>query len=298
MSVALVGTPTGYLQLACLSWFAYDWAIAMDEEVEFIWARNWTFTKVLFILMRWTTAALLVSETIIYVFFENLSQAYACQTFELQPLGTDIAIGTVVVIFEVQIILQLRIYVMYERSRRLLLVNIVLCLLELGCAVVIMAKYFAQARFVEVPEWIMGACYDVRPRVLSTVWVAPLCYELYIAILAVLKVVENKRLGLYGYTDNSNLLSTLVRDSVGYFFLLAACAGVNIVLWSETVVTPGDSAVGLIHAAGGIGGTRLILSMRRAAAQPPPLPVIDSNLVDTAITANFELNTLKSSRKG
>ena len=57
-----------------------------------------------------------------------------------------------------------------------------------------------------------------------------------------------------------------------------------------------DETFRLIHAAGGIGGARLILSIRKAAAQPPSLPVIDS-LVDAAITGNFGQRALGAGRK-
>ncbi|EJD40274.1 hypothetical protein AURDEDRAFT_170653 [Auricularia subglabra TFB-10046 SS5] len=71
---ATVPTPTGYLALACITWLVYDYLITLDDEVEFIWMRKWSFTKFIFLLMRWSTFGLLLTEVVVYVFLEDLSK--------------------------------------------------------------------------------------------------------------------------------------------------------------------------------------------------------------------------------
>ncbi|KZV97790.1 hypothetical protein EXIGLDRAFT_729889 [Exidia glandulosa HHB12029] len=273
-------TPTGYLQVACTAWFLYDWALTIEDEIDYIWRRRWTFTKVLYILIRLTTLVLLGAETAQYVFLENLSKSQ-CDIF-----SWALAIATAVVIVEVDIVLQLRVYVMYQRSRRILWTNAALCVLNVACAAIILVFFFSETQFVAVPPWIQGSCYDVRSEALGAVWVAPLCYELYLTLLTVHKLVRDYR--LFGrMEEQSSLLSVLVRDSVVYFILLVVVVALNVVFWAGTRITPGDSAVNLIHSAGGIGGTRIILSMREAALRP--ISVIN----DTALSTTFEMHAMK-----
>lgn len=277
---ATEGTPTGYLQLACVTWYLYDWFLTLNNEIEFVWSRKWSLTKVLYALIRFTTLALLIAETVVYVFTSGLSQKQ-CDAFSWGS-----AIGTAAVIAEVELVLQLRIYIVYNKSKKLLWINAAFYILNIVCAIIVLLEFFSQMRWVEVPPWIIGSCYDTRPKELGAVWVFPMSYELYLAVLAVWKIARNW--SEYGRIEGS-LLSVLVRDSVAYFFLLALATGVNVVLWIVTPVTPSDSAVNLIHAAGGVGGTRLILSMRRAAWQPPPMTL------DTAISTDVEMNAMKTS---
>ncbi|EJD52216.1 hypothetical protein AURDEDRAFT_120732 [Auricularia subglabra TFB-10046 SS5] len=44
-------------------------------------------------------------------------------------------------------------------------------------------------------------------------------------------------------TLEDSILTVLARDSVGYFFLMVIVVAVNIALWMEIPVTPGDSSV-------------------------------------------------------
>lgn len=85
------------------------------------------------------------------------------------------------------VILQLRIYVMYKCSRRVLYFNAVLCILATTTAVVVLTQFLAHWKdectqwayspllslttsFVvgDTPSWIIGSCYGVRPRALCT----------------------------------------------------------------------------------------------------------------------------------
>ncbi|EJD40830.1 hypothetical protein AURDEDRAFT_186801 [Auricularia subglabra TFB-10046 SS5] len=282
---ATTPTPTGYLALACLTWMLYDYLITLNDEIEFIWTRKWTFTTVLFLLMRWSTLLLLLNQVVFFVFLENVSKS-SCDA-----LSWGTAIATAVVLLEVEIVLQLRIYAMYERSRRILWINACLCGMECLCAALIIAKYFSRANFVPVPNWIIGACYDIRPKQLGVVWVPPMCYELYLASLAVYKIVQTHRASEGSIANN--LLTVLVRDSIGQFFFIIAAMVVNCVLWVKTEITPGDSAVNIVHACGAIGGVRLILNMRSAASRPVGLPVSERGtaaaLTSSRSSKHFEM---------
>ncbi|KZV97783.1 hypothetical protein EXIGLDRAFT_746949 [Exidia glandulosa HHB12029] len=227
-------TPTGYLQIACTSWFLYDWVLTLDDETPY------------------------------YAAAEEYGRS---NTFGCEVFSWVLAIATAVVVVEVDIVLQLRVYAIYEKSRRILFLNGALCIANVVSSAVILAELFSQTHPVTVPVWIQGTCYGLRSKVLGTVWVAPLCYDLYLTLLSVYKLVQDY--WRYGRMGGHSLLSVLARDSVVYFFLLVVVVALNIAFWTATPITPGDSTVNLIHAAGGVGGARIILNMREAALRQP-----------------------------
>ncbi|KZV97781.1 hypothetical protein EXIGLDRAFT_832668 [Exidia glandulosa HHB12029] len=304
-------TPSGYLQIACTAWYVYDWILTLDDEIEYIWRRRWSFAKGLFFLIRFTTFGLLIAETAQYIFLDNLSESqyvmrYRTKTapqplhterwtgqlrFGLDSFGAEYSPSKSAVDYVIRkVVLQFRVWVMYEKSRRVLWVNGGLFLANISCAVVLVIVLYSQDHFVAVPLWIQGSCYDVRPAVLGTIWVAPLCYETHLTLMAVYKLARDYR--LHGYLGGPSLLSTLVRDSVVYFVLIVIVMGLNVFFWGESKVTPGDSVANLIHAAGGIGGARIILSMMQAVLKPA------ISVGDTAVlSTRLEMRAMSDRRK-
>ncbi|KZV99618.1 hypothetical protein EXIGLDRAFT_762489 [Exidia glandulosa HHB12029] len=69
-------TPSGYLQIACTIWFLYDWILTLEDEVEYIWRRKWTFAKGLFIIIRISAILPLFVEAVLDTTLENLSDPY------------------------------------------------------------------------------------------------------------------------------------------------------------------------------------------------------------------------------
>lgn len=202
---------------------------------------------------------LLVAQTVFTIFVENYSES------QCDPYKWTLMVGTVVGLVLVEAILQLRVYVMFDRSRRLLWFNAILWVLQLAATGVIATMLYPQAKAVSLPAPYMGSCYDTRPKALSTIWATTMAYELYLTLLAAYKIVDEYR--TFG-TLEGGILTVLVRDSIGWFVLMVIVVVTNIILWDKTVVVPGDTAVVLVHAAGGIGGGRLILNIRAAAAKP------------------------------
>ncbi|KZV79342.1 hypothetical protein EXIGLDRAFT_846628 [Exidia glandulosa HHB12029] len=254
-------TPSGYLQIACTVWFLYDWILTLDDEVEYIWRRKWSFAKGLFIIIRISTILPLAFEAVLDTVLENLS-VQRCDTAH-----AVLATMTAAVVFETDIVLQFRVWIMFQKARRVLWCNAALFVINVFCALLMFLLFLNGGAFEPAPSWIQGACYGFREEVLGATLVVPLCFEIYLTLLAVYKLVRDHQ--VYAHLKGPSLLSTLVRDSVIYFVLLVIVMGLNIILWDKTTVTPGGSSVNLMQAAGGIGGARIILSTLQAASTPP-----------------------------
>ncbi|KZV98345.1 hypothetical protein EXIGLDRAFT_728357 [Exidia glandulosa HHB12029] len=248
-----VGTSTGYLRLIAFSMFFYDFALTFEDEVLHIWRQKWTTAKILFLLLRYVTCAIIVMDTVC-----AMVSGLSPQTCSWYP--NIAAFGLVIIIILVQIILMLRVYVLYERRRAMLWTNIALFVGEFGATMVVLVREFPKSVALTAPDWVIGSCYSMHPTSMSYGFIAPLLFESYLAGLAMYKLVHEQTSPLSG----PSILTLLVRDSVIYFIFIAAVMGLNVILFIAYPVVPGFASVGIVDAAGAIGGTRLILSMHNA----------------------------------
>lgn len=160
---------------------------------------------------------------------------------------------------------------MFSENRRLLWFNIILMLIELTIATVIVAFYFGDPDAITVPGEVLGSCFTKRRKQFTAVWAPPLVYESYMAGLAIYKIFKDHAL-LHPYESDMSLLGLMIRDNVIYFVMTAMVALLNIFLYLFTILNPGVSSVVLVHAAGAVGGTRLILNLRGHAVKPDEPP--------------------------
>ncbi|EJD37006.1 hypothetical protein AURDEDRAFT_173957 [Auricularia subglabra TFB-10046 SS5] len=244
-----VGTSAGYLRLAAFTMFLYDYALTLDDEIEYIWKARRSLAKVLFLLLRYVTFVVILIDTF-FVIVSGMQDAYVAL------LITD-SLMTKCHTTDVHVILQLRIYILFDRKRAMLYSNIALSIVELGVTAYILAHEFPKGKILTAPDWVIGSCYSWHPRSLAAGFAAPLAFETYLAALAFYNLRRGARLNV-GATD---IFSVLVRDSVIYFVFIAAVMALNVVLIALYQVLPGYASIGLVDAAGAIGGARLILSM-------------------------------------
>ncbi|KZV89879.1 hypothetical protein EXIGLDRAFT_750930 [Exidia glandulosa HHB12029] len=256
-----VGTVTGYVRMLTGGDELSD---AESHQITLIWQSRWTRTKVLFLLLRYSTAATFAFDT-----FMTLASGLSTSVCWWDPIFSGI--GVVIIIVAVQLILQLRIYAMYNRCRPLLYINGIFFVMEIASALALMFTLLGQGTSIPTPNWIIGSCYGTHPPTIWMIWIPPLIYESYLAALAILKIINEPHPPIPG---QRSLLSILVRDSVIYFVFVVSLVAVNAVVFAYKPNVPGVAISGLVDAASSIGGTRMIISIRKAAWSTPDLPTI------------------------
>ncbi|KAH7106135.1 hypothetical protein BKA62DRAFT_826511 [Auriculariales sp. MPI-PUGE-AT-0066] len=276
-----VGTNTGIVRLVAFSMFLYDYFLTLPDEVEHIWKARWSLAKALFLLLRYFSFIHLTIDTV-FVWslavppsVRLLTQSAqlklrkltaVAQTCKWYPNLAAVAVVLTVVIVQgksrLKSILQLRIWVLYERQKLVLWSNIGLAVAEYMISGVILVLEFPKTIQLTAPDWLYGACYSKNRSTMAACFAAPLAYETYLAVLAVWKLHKEER--DMPIRSRSFILTRLVHDSALYFVFIAITMGISIYLFASHPVIPGFASVGLVDAAGAIGGTRIILSMRTA----------------------------------
>lgn len=172
------------------------------------------------------------------------------------PGGLACPAAMILIILFVQVLLQLRVYAMYNRSRVVLWTNLALFVLEFGVTVYLVLYLSKLIKAVPVTPTCRSC--DVYPRAFALTFVAPLLFECYLMFLAARKTCRNR--ASYLPLGSTSLIDVLIR---GYFALVAFGMAVSIILF---VVAPRFAlwVDFLSDATGCIGGTRLIISIRKA----------------------------------
>ncbi|KZV77957.1 hypothetical protein EXIGLDRAFT_719172 [Exidia glandulosa HHB12029] len=273
-------TASGYCKAAALAWLLYDVAITLDLEIDYIWRRRWTTFTGLFIIVRYLPL-FVVGSSAATNFFPGVSAAI-CDAFSWVEAG-----GTFIILVVVQIILQFRLYVMYGKSRKVLVCNALLCLVELGIAIALVAVIFPKTVSLPNSPSVFGSCFSHSPKEIAVVLLAPLAYETYLAFLALNKTYQTTR-SRHALGKQTSIMHLLVRDNIVYFFLVAGTLIWVTLVWFFYPVSPGNSLISFTHVSGSIGGTRLILNVRRMAFRPHSASLVPSSAMELPVVRNSE----------
>ncbi|KII95798.1 hypothetical protein PLICRDRAFT_229406 [Plicaturopsis crispa FD-325 SS-3] len=244
--------------LITLSAAVYDHVLTFDEEVEFIWRKNWSYSKIIFLVLRYFGEALMILNTAVFTSVTDVQSvlAVSCRHF-----FTFQAWSSSVIIWAMQIVLQWRIHALYGGSR-IVIVLLSACFgAEVASNVIILSLFMAgkpeqielgpvQCAFVAVPPYYFGY------------WVAIICFETVLFLLALWIGIQHVR--QVGTWSASHILHVLLRDSLSYFLAAliayAACAGVWIMGYSLRTEIPENLALAVTV----ILGAHMILNLRAA----------------------------------
>ncbi|KAF8901724.1 hypothetical protein CPB84DRAFT_1777276 [Gymnopilus junonius] len=97
-----------YFHVAALVTVVYDHFLTLDGEVEYIWSKKWSKSKILFILARYFGDLLLISVCVVFL---NRQASYLFCDIGLKFVGT----GSMVIIIITQLIMQFRIEALYGK---------------------------------------------------------------------------------------------------------------------------------------------------------------------------------------
>lgn len=251
--------PITFAKVTAWTWYHYDLLLTFSDEIDLIWQRTWVWSWSigLFFFIRLATMALLNAS--VATIWAKIETRGGCQTFDNFTAG-----GTFVLAFSICIMLQIRVYAMYMRNKRLVLINALLFACVVGGAGIIVGLSFHKQELTPEPNSKLqehfGTCFQHNGISMSAALGLPLIYVLYLAILTV------ARWSAFRKThpgEAGTLISLLVRSNLAYFALILVASTIVIALWRQFDLTPTASVISLFQAAAGIGGTRLTLSLRK-----------------------------------
>jgi len=219
---------TTYSYVAALTFLAYDIILSFSQEVKYIWRSKASPITVLYFIVRYYSLITIIA--IVGIFTHVNVPIHVCKQYFLWTIIG----GPSVFIITLDLILLLRVFALYDRSKRLFSILLVLVLGDFAAALwgaIKLAKALA-AKVMLIPAPWRG-CVTAVPdmKYILTCYVPNYTLSLLFLAMTLWKLLENHQ-DVYGkFTwkslrnmDNmSPLLFAFVRDG-SVFFALASVA--------------------------------------------------------------------------
>ncbi|KAJ3837054.1 hypothetical protein EV361DRAFT_908158 [Lentinula raphanica] len=248
--------------LVGLTWGLHDYFITLDDEIRHIWPQRLNFAKFMFLFIRYYTLALLMFDVVqIHVFsIPGVTSDNLCVAMD-----SIIRVVGAISLWSVEIIMQLRIYALFNCSKRVAIANSVLFLASIAGFIYILV-HNAERRRAVIASAIalpLPGCPSIHSGIEWAQWVPATIYEVILFIYALYKTIKSARLrnGV-----RISLHTLLLRDNLLYFFGIACILIFNNLMVVGVTHIPWFSYAPF-HAAVGILTTRMILNVRKAASR-------------------------------
>ncbi|GLB36977.1 hypothetical protein LshimejAT787_0400280 [Lyophyllum shimeji] len=263
--------------LACGTLITYEYFLQLPAEVEFFWKQRWSLAKCLFLWSRYYSLGYNISNAVIFMQPEPSFKLYVVAVALVVIMMnspsdlTDLTIGNTffhwqntgasLQVITTHIILELRLYAMYESSRKILALFICLTFGE----ALAMGLVFGipNPKLIGTNEPFPGnfICADADPldgsHWVVYYWAAVLVIEGILLILALYKAWQHRALA-----GGSGLMQQLTKQSVVYFFTIFWIYVANLILWYINRITLDELGTAFAFVLSSIFANRLLISVR------------------------------------
>lgn len=250
-----------------LGLLAYDHFITLDREIELIWRQDknrqgfWLFVFNRFFPLLW-----LIFDTIPLA----RSGIVSSKICIIYLMCDDIV--TLLITISVQSILQLRVYALYGRSRRMLIFLVCCCTVEIAIMAILVGVTMRKISHLPVVSTPTGCYYSGIFSLSALFWIPILIFEPILCLLILWKawgeeIMYRFGLGLREFdgrpkaTSTPRMVKLIARDSLMYFLAIFVELLINTIIWAKfnryiNIVMPWSCALPSIF------GSRLLLNMR------------------------------------
>lgn len=245
-SFAVTLNASKYFQLASFVMLIYDHMLTFDQEIERIWKRPPSGATVLFLINRYLTPLQFI--IILNAFHDPQWTQEACSQFVVFEGASTVALIAVC-----QLLMILRLYALYARSRIVITFLITLWAAQIAVSAAGLREGFP----VPLPPGFIGCIFTGTSKFFPALWVAPLIVDSVIFLMTLLRSKA--------YTRRSHRTPTLhvfVRDGTVYFLIIFMANLMNTLIYfiaPDAIKPIGASFSQLITAA---MVSRLVLNLR------------------------------------
>ncbi|KAF8840843.1 hypothetical protein BDN67DRAFT_968027 [Paxillus ammoniavirescens] len=240
---------TRFCQVSPYVVMLYDHFLTLDQEVEHIWNKPWTSSSILYIILRYPGSA-----------FVFLGKAFVyIQGWPVCVTG-----------WLVQFILQMRLYALYNKSKKLVVFTGAIYLAEIIAMSGILLKIELAVEITNQPLPGIYICTAQKtPSAMYSFWIPPLVLESVLFSLSIWIGVKRSREYLKPAIIKGNgmrLVNVIIMGNVVYFFGVLLSYIVNFAIWKALGPEWVEIPEGFPQAAAIIAGCRLILHVRDASS--------------------------------
>ncbi|KAI9064741.1 hypothetical protein FKP32DRAFT_1757200 [Trametes sanguinea] len=273
---------TRYAELASTVIILFDHiylkVITLDQEINLIWRSQFSLGKVLFLVNRYYALCVVLFNN--YALFNNNNLTDSVSGFlgilpyvHLTYPSVQFCLSwfkwqgwTGVITFVIaELILQLRLYALYFRDKRILAVMATVCLGAAASSAYVMAHALSHISSVAVklPHTGSTVCMPSGlPGNFFALWIPMLVSESVLCGLALYRGFKSFMPGSNVFQNGKRIIEILVRDSLSYFVIIFATYLVNAILFVTRPDSEVEIPIGFAVALSVVMSNRLCLNVR------------------------------------
>ncbi|TBU23586.1 hypothetical protein BD311DRAFT_791565 [Dichomitus squalens] len=258
-----------YAELASTVIILFDHVLTLDQEIHLIQHAHWSLGKLLFLLNRYYALCIVIFNNYVLFNTDTLSNSVCVHWLRWQG-----ATGVITFIIA-EMILQLRLYALYFRNKRILAA---ITFVSLGAAIssaYVMGQALSLITAVAFKFPLSGSTVCVPfglPSNFYAFWIPMLISESFLCGLALYRGFDSFRPGNNVVQSGRRVLEILVRDSVSYFVIIFATYLTNAIVFLTRPDAEVEIPIGFAVALSTVMSSRLCLNVRgyiRDAAEEP-----------------------------
>ncbi|KAL7284254.1 hypothetical protein PYCCODRAFT_1430119 [Trametes coccinea BRFM310] len=250
---------TRYAELASTVIILFDHIITLDQEINLIWRSQFSLGKVLFLVNRYYALCVVLFNNYALFNTNNLTDSFCLSWFKWQG-------WTGVITFVIaELILQLRLYALYFRDKRILALMATVCLGAAASSAYVMAHALSHISSVAVklPHTGSTVCMPSGlPGNFFALWIPMLVSESVLCGLALYRGFKSFMPGSNVFQNGKRIIEILVRDSLSYFVIIFATYLVNAILFVTRPDSEVEIPIGFAVALSVVMSNRLCLNVR------------------------------------
>ncbi|KAJ7605478.1 hypothetical protein FB45DRAFT_488320 [Roridomyces roridus] len=242
-----------YIKAGFLALFAYDTLLQLEQECLYIWQARWTLIKCLYLWTRYSPFVALVI-SVAHSIHPNLS----CESSIFATIYSGFGIGLT------ELILMVRTYTLYERSKRLLLFFFLLWFSVAGVSFWAVTKWTDKFSSTTAGTSLFASCYFSSSTIIG---IGLVCYlSLLVGEIVVISLTLWRFYRQFS-KNTSGLFTSLYRDGILYYLAIPPFTIATIIILFTAPPGLSDIADTPVYVMHSVLVCRLINHAREKAAE-------------------------------
>lgn len=253
-----------YVVLCSLVWVLHDYFITLEDEVTYIWSQRPNFGRTMFFWIRYYTILLLIFDV---VQVHSFTLPWVRSPALCLAADPTMRIVGAISLWSVEIVMQIRIYALYGRSKKIAMFNGILFIISIGLFlwVLVVNVNHRRSLIVGLVKLPLIGCPSVNGGSQWALWVPATVYEFILFGFAVYKSIVSST-AQAKLNRRRSLTAVLLQENILYFLVIGFVLIVNNLMVVGATGIPWFG-FGPFHAAIGIATSRMFIHLRKFSSK-------------------------------
>ncbi|KAF8193453.1 hypothetical protein BJ912DRAFT_961262 [Pholiota molesta] len=249
-----------YVVLSSLVWVLHDHFVTLEDEINYIWNQKRNFGRFMYFWIHYYTIFLVLFDAVQIHSFTIPGVTTRALCIAMDPTTR---LAGAISLWSVEIVMQMRIYIVYKRNRRIAFFNGTIFVLSIVFFIWVLVRDTME-RSVMISQVVVlprTGCPSVNGGSQWAQWVPATAFEIILFLFALAKCFMSSSVKTK-LNERSPLIAILLRENILYFFAVTSVLILNnLMVVDATRIS--WFGFGPFHAALGIATSRMLIHLRK-----------------------------------